>query len=291
MKLFYKYIFLLLFFNCLILETILSYFKLSANTIPKSIVNKNYLSTPYAHGDFVKGGLGEIRTNYFINEQGWNSIINYNDIKDEKIKIAIIGNSFIEGFHQPVEMSIGRIIEKQTNNKVIVHEYGASSANIQDFILINNDLLKKNYNYIFIYLMDIDLENNSSYIMNSNILIPKETFPRLIYNKLNILRYLNINRSISLSNSEIYQQYFKEEKKNYNYNKIFFNQYFNKKNIFIFDSLYLSKKYLKNITNEKFNIIITNTPSDFGFDKHWNNNGRINFSNTILTYLNNQKIF
>ena len=101
--------------------------------------------------------MRDIVSNYKINSQGFNSLRDYNVLDDNKISIAIIGDSYIQGMHVNVENSIGRLIEQESDNMFEVHEYGINGMNIVDYQLVFNQFVKDRYDYTFILVTDKDI--------------------------------------------------------------------------------------------------------------------------------------
>jgi hypothetical protein len=77
-------------------------------------LNNNKLLRPGAEGILVQGGRREVASHYKINQQGINSLKDYTTLDENKIDIAIIGDSYIQGLQVDVEKSIGRILEAET---------------------------------------------------------------------------------------------------------------------------------------------------------------------------------
>ena len=74
---------------------------------------KTYL--PNQGGHYVTGNRRMKYAKFNINDQGFNSFRAYNPTENTT-DIALIGDSFIEGFHQDFDKSIGRKIENKLKN-------------------------------------------------------------------------------------------------------------------------------------------------------------------------------
>ena len=100
---------------------------------PVFIINdlnvKTYL--PNQEGYYTIGNRRMNFSKYHINQSGFNSYHEFIPAK-EKIEIALIGDSFIEGLHQNYTNSIGKKIEQKLNNKIEIFEFGHSGYDFAD---------------------------------------------------------------------------------------------------------------------------------------------------------------
>jgi hypothetical protein len=112
MKQFLIKIAIILVLSVLFLEVLVRVLGLAGITIPEENINNNVLFLRNYSSTWTKGGFSEIKSTFHINNQGWNSIVDFDSLKDENYNIAIIGDSYIEGFHENVETSIGRRLEE-----------------------------------------------------------------------------------------------------------------------------------------------------------------------------------
>ena len=99
---------LYLFLIIIVLEIFVRIFHLYTETpvrfIDKFDVEK---SIPNQIGHAVTGNRNQNYSEYSINDFGFNSFREFTPTED-KIEIAIIGDSFIEGFHQDYDDSTGK---------------------------------------------------------------------------------------------------------------------------------------------------------------------------------------
>ncbi|MEQ6123453.1 hypothetical protein AAON49_04560 [Pseudotenacibaculum sp. MALMAid0570] len=296
MKQFLSYILVTVFMTALVLEVVLRVFQLSSHAVPSEIINNNYVNKPYAEAIWVKGGLGEIKAHYKINPQGYNSLKDYSKISKDKYRIAIMGDSYIEGLQVNVENSIGRILEKQMNDRVEVHEYGVSGANIIDYGLLYQKYIKDNYDIVFIHLKDDDLLQDLAGNVGRVDKKIKITRARKIYNNYYTARYLNINHGVGEKLSKIIKgETFSKRGDNVSSKRVNdrIENSINRKALTMLDSsvviLYekgkLTPFLFEKFSFEKAKIKHDALPKDFGFDIHWNFNGRVNCAKTIEKYL------
>lgn len=283
----------ILFF--MLLELTLRVLGLAGHTIPTTIINKNIMSKPYSESTWVKGNFREIVSHYKINEQGFNSLIDYSAPTGDKLRVAIIGDSYIEGFQSDVEHSIGRQLEKFMDNTVVVHEFGRSSAGIVDYALAYQQMVKDRYDHVFILISDNNLNAKKARYMNiaKTANIKKMPILSRIYENSHTLRYLNINLGLRSNLTQVVNappKSIERIHKNSALNKI---QNYNRKSFSVLDEdvviLYeterLSKSFLDTVALRTLKIKHTQLPKDHGFDKHWNNLGRSNVASTIKNFI------
>ena len=89
---------------------------------PPYYINELNVKTyvPNQGGHYVTGNRRRKYAKFNINDQGFNSFRAYNPTENTT-DIALIGDSFIEGFHQDFDKSIGRKIETKLKNQVNVY--------------------------------------------------------------------------------------------------------------------------------------------------------------------------
>jgi len=107
-------------------------------------------------GYSVTGNRNQNYSKFSINKSGFNSYREFTPTAS-KFEIALVGDSFIEGFHQDFDTSTGKKIEEQLPNKE-VYEYGYAgydfsnqihliNAYKKDFDLIDEIVVYLNYEY------------------------------------------------------------------------------------------------------------------------------------------------
>ncbi len=203
MKQFLTKLLLIFISTWLCFEMVLRWFDLARFTIPTEQIGKNCMLKPGQKGIYVGGGFGEIQSTYTINKQGWNSTVDFDLPTDsQKIRVALIGDSYVAGMHVDVENSIGRQLDRLTHHKTITHEYGRDGANIEDFNTIYTSFVKGKYDYVFVLLRGNNFNASSPSFMNcscvdeSNSSSPKGMI-RYIYSHSAVLSYLNINQFLT----------------------------------------------------------------------------------------------
>jgi len=290
MKKFILYIIISLSLYLILLECTTRVFDLSGHTIPEANINNNRLGRPNSEGIWVKGGMREISSHYKFNRQGFNSLKDYSSIDKNKVSIAIIGDSYVEGFHVDVENSIGRILEAETQNSVEVHEYGKSGGTIVDFSQIFDEYIRNKYDYTFILATDMDIIYNKAYFMEKGSSIPQKSVFREIYNRLSFIRYLNINHGLNAKLNKIFSfsdsNVGKQKRILANDVNVSALKEFDNTCIILCEKEKLDTHLIKPFVKLPcIEIIHLFTPYNHGFDSHWNFNGRKNCALTIKNYL------
>ena len=272
---------IILFFG--FLEVAVRTLRLVSHRVPEENINGNLLRPPGLEGHYIRGNFKEIEAEFRINPQGFNSIYDYSENSD-KIRIALVGDSFIEGFHVSVQNSIGRIVEDQLNQQVVIHEYGKGGGNAVDFKLLISDLIQDKYDLVFILLTNKHLEAKTPSFMHQSR--KKSSFRKFGFQIINLqfgLNYLETNFQILNTLFSIPEIQFTWNK-DYNdppekgSSKISgFNNCF-----ILYESTNLDTNRIDLNPEGFIRINHKRIPFDFGFDGHWNLNGRKNCADAIV---------
>ena len=208
---------------------------------------------------------------------------------DDKISIAIIGDSYIQGLQVDVENSIGRILEAETLNKVEVHEYGIAGMNIVDYSLMFTQFIKNRYDYTFILATDKDIVLKKASSMGKGNKIPKNSIIREIYGRFSLIRYLNINHKLSVKLKKVFsfskntvQQKKKISPKDINTQAL---EEFDNTCAFLYEEGRLDTSLISPFKLPTIEVKPIYTPNNNGFDSHWNLNGRKNCALVIKKYI------
>ena len=298
-------------FTALIFEIYIRVFHLY-DDIPKVNLDPNKLLVykPNQNGSYNFGNRKEVDSKYLINSAGFNSVVEY-DFSTNISKIALIGDSYIEGFHQDVNNSIGRMLDRLSGYQC--YEYGMSSWTLNDYFnLISSNFNQFNqFEYIFININPSDLQYSLHDYWNSDesklkVDTQNSFIYKYIYSNVKLLSSANQmgifnnsgkkikifsrNNQLELNNNDLQLKNFHEI---LNYFNIPIK---NEKLIFLFNS---NQKYQESFLNhikEGYNFIDLsisfNESADlpyFRFDKHWNNKGRLLVAKEILHKINNLK--
>ena len=123
----------------------------------------------YLSGVFRQGFPPEIEAPYSINSEGWNALHDFTDRKTRKIRIAVIGDSFVDclqvGNEDCFPTQIESILQKGGRRDVEVYKFGFSGAPLSQYLhmaryvkrkyapdifivnVIANDLIESMYGY------------------------------------------------------------------------------------------------------------------------------------------------
>ncbi len=258
---------------------------------------------PNQEGYSVTGNRRQNFSKFHINNLGFNSYREFIPTKD-KVEIALVGDSFIEGFHQNYDNSIGKKIENNLNNQVEVYEYGYAGYDFADQLHLIH-AYKKQFDLIdkvFIYLKyeeDLDrgeykvnyermrlespLNKNLKkikllvYAQNIGALDPiKKTINKIVValkNKDSNNSNNNGNKIVKENLDQIRIDNFASLVNKYKYDKSKF--------ILFFEGNVTSKIFIEYLKENKFKYIdISNSfnkskkTTTLIYDQHWNNLGR-----------------
>lgn len=264
---------------------------------------------PGQKGFSVTGNRRQNFAEFSINDFGYNSYRAFKPSKD-KLEIALVGDSYIEGFNQHYYDSTGKKIENNLNNTVEVYEYGRGGYDMADqFHTINSykeqfDLI----DFVFIYLkFENDLQR-TEIKPDYDLVNLKHTFKFKIKRQIKLLKYANAiglfdgfknlrynlsfrkrtnrkDKKIDKSALELqYLDNFKTLVKNYGFNKekiCFLLDERNTSPLFIDYCNQMGYKYLDfGASFEK-----ANQPTDLIYDRHWNNLGRTIVASVIADFV------
>lgn len=267
-----------------LLELVIRASGITSNALPFTSIDGQYKLMPGEHGTWVKGPLGNIRSTFQINKQGYNSTIPDYENDSIEFKIALIGDSYIQGLHVNAEESIGRVIEDiYTYKNISVHEYGISNWNAHNFLQIANEI-NKDYDFIFVLITDEDLAETQK----SNPKPMKPSWSSTLHDTFKTLRYLNINRGLKKRIKNLGPRKIDIDSDNKtlipNYDLI---KGFPKNTVFLYEHLKLGSLPEEGIF---LKIDHVKKPIDFGLvDAHWNSNGRYNCASTVVGFLIQQE--
>ncbi|MDT0607856.1 hypothetical protein [Croceitalea rosinachiae] len=264
---------------------------------------------PGLNGYAVTGNRNQNFSEFKINAAGFNSYREFNPSKS-KYEIALIGDSFIEGFHQDYFNSIGKKIEKKLDS-VEVYEYGYAGYDLanqmhliyaykNEFNLIDEIIIYLNYE------SDLgrgEYEPNFGRIamLSSTVFKMRDNIKLLAYgSKIGILEPIkkmfsnkgfenNTNiHSNALNLEKQYLENFKSLAKLYGLDKC--------KTTILLDSRKTSKSFLKYCEENNINYIDfakkfedTTKSVTLIYDRHWNNHGRKLIAEFIVDFIHNKK--
>ncbi len=310
------YFFLIL----LLLEVLVRIFHLGKDT-PTRFVDEYKVEkwVPNQNGFSVTGNRRQNFSEYRINSSGYNSYREFNPSKD-KIEVALVGDSFIEGFHQDYYNSIGKKVENKLP-EVEVYEYGYAGYDFADqmhlvhsykeqFELIDhiilgikfsNDLTRGEYKVVYGRLA---LESPINRLLKkSKLLVYSKSIgildppQQLVYKLRSMLKQKGA--TAQLSKQELAEKKQEEEKKYLaNFKSLITKYGFDKKRYtLLLDSRITSSVFLSYLQENNYNYIDfastfenSNRNTTLIYDRHWNNHGRELISKVIADYLNTKEV-
>lgn len=268
---------------------------------------------PNQHGYSVTGNRRQNFSEFRINNLGYNSYREFTPSED-KIEIALVGDSFIEGFHQDYTNSIGYKIEKNLNAGVEVYEYGYAGYDFADQMHLIH-AYKSQFNlidYVFISLkFDDDLTRGEYFVSQDRMQLETPLFKTI--KKVKLLVYAQniglfdpiknvISKITSKNNSDSlidkqeennseqirttnlkYQENFKNLIETYGFDKA--------KYVLFFDGNITPvefKKFLESnhIMFVDYSMALEKSvePTTLIYDQHWNDNGRNIIAKELTNY-------
>ncbi|WP_100615846.1 hypothetical protein [Confluentibacter citreus] len=271
---------------------------------------------PNQEGYSVTGNRRQNFSEYRINNFGYNSYREFNPSKD-KVEIALVGDSFIEGFHQNYYNSIGNKIENQLHG-VEVYEYGYAGYDLADQLHLISQY-KEQFELIDYVVLGIKFENDLARA-EYNIVKERMQLESPLYKairQIKLLVYLNnigvldapkdlVQKLLSngkkknapLTKSEEDKQLKELETKYLENFKRLVNTYgFDKTRfLFLLDAEQTPDIFLNHLNEYDYKYIdfskafqASKKPPTLIYDMHWNNNGRTIIAQLIANYVKEMK--
>ena len=304
------------------LEIIVRIFHLAKDT-PTRYVDQNNVEKwmPNQNGYAVSGNRRQNFSEYRINSSGYNSYREFTPSK-ESIDVALVGDSFIEGFHQNYYNSIGKKIETNLQNNVKVMEFGYAGYDMADQLhLINayKDLFK-DIDYVFLGIkFSNDLNRGKYAVVQDRLALESPINKMLKKSKLLVycksigvldppqLLFHRIKNSIrpvipkqKLTEQKLKEKQIKNDRKyleNFK-NLIALYGYDKDKFVLLLDSSSTSNIFLDYLNKNNFTYIDffsafekSGKPTTLIYDRHWNNNGRSIIASLISSYIKKDNRF
>ena len=291
--------------SLMILELLVRAFHLY-NDRPLRFVDEDSLNkwVPGQQGYSVYGNRRQVFAKYRINESGYNSYREFTPTK-EGVEVALIGDSFIEGFHQDFDNSIGKKMEDDLNG-IEVYEYGHSAYDLADqlytiykhqeefglidYIIISirytDDLTRNEYAHInrqpgYTFLKHSKL---MVYLQDIGLLDPVKKMVATISSIRNGKTGNKEEVQDKIDRDSLYIQNFESLTDKYGLEK--------NKTAFLLDGSITSDRFLRYLNNNNIKYIDysksftkDDSPKTLIYDQHWNNLGR-----TLIAKLISNKI-
>lgn len=92
---------------------------------------------PARSGQFTAGRLARTRSQWHINEAGWNSPREYLPRAErDRPCVAVIGNSYVEGFYADVDSGITGALERHLGPNGVAYNFGKSGVNAAQMLRV-----------------------------------------------------------------------------------------------------------------------------------------------------------
>lgn len=272
---------------------------------------------PKKTGFAVTGNRNQNFSEFEINSSGFNSHREFVPTED-KFEVALIGDSFIEGFHQDYYNSTGKKIEDLIPDGE-VYEYGYAGYDLANQMHLV-DAYKEEFKYIDEIILYLNYENDlgrGEYEPNYERISRMSSTLFTLRDKIKILAYgSKIGVLAPIKDLMTGKEVFNNNRKGYETNKIakeseaeklkkdmeYLDNFkhlvalygFDKsKTSFLLDSRKTSKSFLDYCKENGYNYIDfaeefkdSGRPTNLIYDAHWNNNGRQLIAQVIVDYIN-----
>lgn len=306
------YFFLLL----LCLEVLVRVFHLAKDT-PTRYVDDYQVEKwkPNQSGYSVTGNRRQNFSEFHINEFGFNSYREFKPLKN-KFEVALVGDSFIEGFHQNYYNSIGKKIESKMDT-ISVFEYGYAGYDMADQLHLISQY-KDQFKYIDVVVLGLKYENDlfrDKYEVEKSRMSLESPLNRALKHCKLLVYAKSIGALKPITDFVANVKNFRKEKsKKLNSREVglddevetrienlnsLINLYgFNKtKFCFLLDEAKTPDKFLDYLKTKNYKYIEigkkleeSNRNTTLIYDMHWNNNGRNIVADEIVDYIKNENL-
>ncbi|MBD80608.1 MAG: hypothetical protein CL840_16960 [Crocinitomicaceae bacterium] len=120
----------------LILLELVFRFVIPAATYPTSFYDSETqilkYDTSLSSGLITLGTNASIRTQWNINAQGWNNSYDY--IRSDKPLVAVIGDSYVEGFQVDVNQRFSELLQQSLSGRFDVFSFGRSGSPLSQYL-------------------------------------------------------------------------------------------------------------------------------------------------------------
>lgn len=283
-----KFIVSILLFSLLLTaaaEVFLSVSGLASDVIDRKLNEAGILVyQPGAAGNRTRGMRAEVNAAYHINRQGWNSSIDYDQVDENTI--AIVGDSYIAGFWNDVDSTVGACLQRMVANVqpgIEVHSYGHPGSNFYDYENLTVYLRTLGYQNIYLYVGAKDFSDKKPSFTNQTQ-PDKRTGIRYWYRKSALLRYLNVNLGIKESLTS------RKNQRKDNNAALALGREKTLARLHAFPGEDVVIVYQENFftglktRQQLLKVVHHLQPIDHGFNRHWNVNGNKNAARTIFEH-------
>ncbi|WP_025739882.1 hypothetical protein [Aquimarina pacifica] len=310
------YLFLLL----ITLEVLVRVFYLGKDN-PTRLLDEHKVEKwkPNQHGYSVTGNRKQNFSEFNINSSGFNSYREFNP-KHGKIEVALVGDSFIEGFHQHYYNSIGKKIEKFIP-EIEIYEYGYAGYDFADQLHLIHSY-QKDFDLIDHVILGIkfsnDLERDTYEVVTSRLALESPLNKTLKKSKLLVYcssigvldppqifirKAINLFRpkqKKELVNNHITPKDKEELERKYlaNFEHLVTKYGYDKKRFtLLLDTRITPTLFLSYLKENEYSYIdfsssftSSDQPTTLIYDRHWNNHGRELIANVISEHIQKKRL-
>lgn len=192
--------------------------------VPKTIFDDKEQLVKYSReygtrGLWTKGNLAQQRGRWRINNDGWNSPIDYTPEKKPGVtRVAVIGDSYIEAWQVDAEKNYPALLGKALGDKYEVYSFGVSGAPLSQYLHMSRYVEKKYSPDIYIFnlvhndfhesikgmayipqFMTVQMDNDSTFTEVQPVK-PERTHNKvpggIVLRKSSLFRYLYFNLNL-----------------------------------------------------------------------------------------------
>ena len=255
---------------------------------------------------------------YRINDFGFNSVHDNYEPKEDAFEIALVGDSFIEGFHEDYTNSLGQQIEKNLSNTKVL-EFGYAGYDLADelhLIHAYKDLFEK-IDHTFIYIRFTDDLDRDTYQESSRLSLDTpfsriaKQIKLLVYLKDigaldpvlqlpgRIKNFISGKKEISLSEEELRKQEKLKNELSLNNFKTLMAEYpiDKERNVFLLNKKLCSSEFLEFLTKNEYKTLnineaweVATKPTTLIYDQHWSEEGRSHIAELIIDYVKDKAV-
>lgn len=300
----------------LILEVIIRVFHLTKD-YPVRFIDDHGVErwVPNQEGYSVTGNRRQNSSKFNINENGYNSFRAYKPSED-KVELALVGDSFIEGFHQDYYNSVGKKIENKLSD-MEVYEYGYAGYDLADQLHLIHKY-QAHFDLIDFVVIGLNFEEDLTRpeygILKYRMKLESPTYRSL--RKIKLLVYLqNIGaftavkklkeNLLSVGHEKQVPQAIEDSSSIHKRDLKYLNNFENLTQTYGFDQtrfiLLLDQKhtpevFLNHLKKNDYKYIDfgdtlnhSKIPTTLIYDQHWNNHGRTLIANLIACSISKER--
>lgn len=300
----------------LIVEVLVRIFHLYTEDPPRFIDEFDVEKRVPGHSGYaVTGNRNQNFSKFNINKSGFNSYREFTPTKN-KFEVAIIGDSFIEGFHQDYYDSTGKKIENILADNTEVYEYGYAGYDLANQLHLIN-AYKKDFDLIDEIIVYLNYESDLDreiYEPNHGRIRMLASTPFKIRDNIKILAYgskigilepikrlfsknkevesVDLDKPKEIKLSEKDQKIVDEERLKKFKSLIELYGFDKHKTSILYDSRKTSQLFIDYCNNNNITLIdfassfkTSQKPTTLIYDWHWNNNGRNLIAKTIASFI------